>query len=221
MNEVAKNLKRSRISAGMTQEELAERMFVTRQTVSNWENGKSQPDIQALSSLAGVFGIEINELIYGKKQPYERYQKKYIITACISFAVLIAFIILEQTLRPDLVEHINVFYKGKFELAVYDFAARPVGFLSLGVLILSVLSFWADTRFEKKIRTVILIIGFLLVLLSFWLLMMSLLIHTFPRLSSDILTNSPFYSSAFLRMVLLLVAPVLAGCALFLGFNKK
>lgn len=76
MNEVAKNLKKIRVSSGMTQEELAEKMFVTRQTISNWENGKSQPDVQTLTSLADSFGVEVSELIYGRKRPYIRFQKK-------------------------------------------------------------------------------------------------------------------------------------------------
>jgi len=220
MNEVAKNLKKIRVSSGMTQEELAEKMFVTRQTISNWENGKSQPDVQTLTSLADSFGVEVSELIYGRKRPYIRFQKKYIVTACLSLAVVIAFFILEQTLRPHLVEHTVMFFNG-FELIVYDFATRPIGFLSIGVFILSVLSFWVDTRLEKKIRIVILIIGIILFLLSFWLLTTILLVHTFPKLSPDIKMKSPFFYSEFLRMVLLLVTPLLAGSALFLGFNKK
>ena len=221
MNEVAKNIKKIRVSSGMTQEDLAEKIFVTRQTISNWENGKSQPDVQTLTSLADSFGVEVSELIYGRKRPYIRFQKKYILTASLSLVVMIAFIILEQTLRPNLVEHIIMYFKGTFELTVYDFAVRPVGFLSLGVFILSVLSFWVDTRLEKRIRIVILIIGILLLLLSFWLLSEILLIHTFPEFSPGIIMNSPFFSSVFLRMVLLLVTPLLAGSALFLGFNKK
>lgn len=220
MNEVAKNIKKIRVSSGMTQEDLAEKIFVTRQTISNWENGKSQPDIQALSSLADAFGVEVGELIYGRKQPYIRFQRKYIITASLSLAIIIAFFILEQTLRPQLVENMIMFFNG-FDLIVYDFLARPIGFLSIGVFILSVLSFWVDTRLEKKIRIVILIIGIILFLLSFWLLTTILLVHSFPKLSSDIIMKSPFFISEFLRMVLLLVAPLLAGSTLFLGFNKK
>ena len=51
----------------MTQEELAEKLFVTRQAVSNWETGKNQPDIELLKSLADVFEVEVTELLYGAK----------------------------------------------------------------------------------------------------------------------------------------------------------
>ena len=52
----------------MTQEDLAAKIHVTRQTVSSWETDRTQPDLTALLSLAEVFGIEVEELIYGKKR---------------------------------------------------------------------------------------------------------------------------------------------------------
>ena len=50
---------------GMSQEELAEAVYVTRQTVSNWETGKSYPDIQSLLRLSALFGISLDQLIKG------------------------------------------------------------------------------------------------------------------------------------------------------------
>ena len=48
---------------GMTQEQLAERMRVSAQAVSKWENNQSCPDISILPELAGVFGISVDELL--------------------------------------------------------------------------------------------------------------------------------------------------------------
>lgn len=56
MNAVAKNLKRLRKQTGLTQEELAEKLHVTRQAVSSWETAKTQPDIETLTALAGPWG---------------------------------------------------------------------------------------------------------------------------------------------------------------------
>ena len=47
--EIEKKLKDVRIQAGLTQEQVAEKIMVSRQTVSNWENGKSLPDIVSMS----------------------------------------------------------------------------------------------------------------------------------------------------------------------------
>ena len=68
MNKISKNIKKQRSLNGMTQEDLAAKIHVTRQTVSSWETDRTQPDLTALLSLAEVFGIEVEELIYGKKR---------------------------------------------------------------------------------------------------------------------------------------------------------
>ncbi len=55
----------------MSQTELAEKLFVTRQAISSWENGRTQPDIQMLGKLRTVFDVSIEELLYGKKRNTE------------------------------------------------------------------------------------------------------------------------------------------------------
>lgn len=51
--------------AGVTQEQLAKAVFVSRQTVGNWERGVTLPDIQSLQLLAGVFDVTVDELLGG------------------------------------------------------------------------------------------------------------------------------------------------------------
>ena len=65
MNAVKTNLKRLRLAKGMTQDELAEKLHVVRQTVSSWETGKTTPDVETLTAIAEALGAEITELIYG------------------------------------------------------------------------------------------------------------------------------------------------------------
>lgn len=65
---VSKNIKALRNEQGITQDALAEQIGVTRQAISNWENDKSQPDIETLKLLSELFQVEIEELIYGKKR---------------------------------------------------------------------------------------------------------------------------------------------------------
>lgn len=66
MKQIGKNIKHHRRSQGMTQDQLAEKLNVTRQAISNWETGKTQPGIDMLTALAEQFGISVEELIYGK-----------------------------------------------------------------------------------------------------------------------------------------------------------
>ena len=68
MASVAKHIRRLRTGRHMTQEELAEKLFVTRQAVSAWETGKSQPDLETLERIAAALGVEVTELIYGAPQ---------------------------------------------------------------------------------------------------------------------------------------------------------
>ena len=68
MDQIGKHIKKYREEKGLTQEQLAEQMSVTRQAVSNWENAKTQPDIDTLFRLSQIFEISIEELIYGEKR---------------------------------------------------------------------------------------------------------------------------------------------------------
>lgn len=52
-----------RTKKGMSQEELAERVFVTRQAVSRWENGETVPNTEALKLLSKLFDVSINTLL--------------------------------------------------------------------------------------------------------------------------------------------------------------
>lgn len=68
MSKVSKNLKKIRTEKKLTQDALAEKLHVTRQAISNWENDKTKPDIESLEMLAKVLEVDIEELIYGEKK---------------------------------------------------------------------------------------------------------------------------------------------------------
>lgn len=62
---VSTQIKKYRNTMELSQEELAEKIYVTRQTISNWENGKSYPDIHSLLLLSSLFNISLDQLIKG------------------------------------------------------------------------------------------------------------------------------------------------------------
>ena len=66
---------RLRKGRGLSQEELAERLGVSRQAVSRWETGCYLPDVEMLSLLSREFGVSINELISGERLLAEDFQK--------------------------------------------------------------------------------------------------------------------------------------------------
>ena len=63
--EISKQIKKHRLDAELSQEELAEKIFVTRQTISNWENNRSYPDINSLILLSNFFDISLDILVKG------------------------------------------------------------------------------------------------------------------------------------------------------------
>ena len=62
--ELNAQIKKYRTELNLSQEELAEKVYVTRQTISNWENGKSYPDIHSLLLLSSLFNVSLDQLIH-------------------------------------------------------------------------------------------------------------------------------------------------------------
>ena len=67
MQRVSKTISTLRKERNMTQMELADRLNISFQAVSNWERGQTMPDISKLSELAGIFGVTIDELLGNSK----------------------------------------------------------------------------------------------------------------------------------------------------------
>lgn len=63
---IGKNVARFRKELGMTQDELAEKLLVSRQTVSSWERERTQPDLETVKGLAEALHVTMEDLIYGK-----------------------------------------------------------------------------------------------------------------------------------------------------------
>lgn len=63
--EIGSKLKKARIDSGLTQEKVAEKIQVSRQTISNWENEKCYPDIINVIKLSDIYSISLDELLKG------------------------------------------------------------------------------------------------------------------------------------------------------------
>lgn len=66
MTKVSKNIKKLRTERNLTQEDISKELFVTRQTISSLESGRTQPDLETIMKLSDLFGVSAEELIYGK-----------------------------------------------------------------------------------------------------------------------------------------------------------
>jgi len=63
--ELGKRIREYRTAAKWNQDEFAEKMFVSRQTISNWGNDKSYPDIQSLLLISNLFDVSLDQLVKG------------------------------------------------------------------------------------------------------------------------------------------------------------
>jgi len=64
-NQFSQQLGKLRRQANLSQEQLAQQVFVTRQSVSKWEQGETTPDLDTLIKLANLLQVDLNELITG------------------------------------------------------------------------------------------------------------------------------------------------------------
>ena len=64
---IADKIKNARVQKGYTQEQVAENLLVSRQTISNWENGKSLPDIISIIKMSELYELSLDEMMKGDK----------------------------------------------------------------------------------------------------------------------------------------------------------
>lgn len=100
--DIGTKLKTARLKAKLTQEKAAEAIGVSRQTISNWENEKSYPDIVSVISLSDLYGISLDELLKGDRKMIEHLNestnvvsssRKLILAAGANIVLLILFIL--------------------------------------------------------------------------------------------------------------------------------
>lgn len=73
--DIGLKIKNARIDNGFTQEEIAEKLGVSRQSVSNWENNRSYPDIISVTKLSDIYSISMDELLKEDTKMLEHLEK--------------------------------------------------------------------------------------------------------------------------------------------------
>lgn len=76
-DKIGKFIAKLRKDKNMTQEQLAEKLGVNSKSISRWENAKCMPDLSLLVPLSKELGISVNDLLSGKKNDKEGYQKEF------------------------------------------------------------------------------------------------------------------------------------------------
>lgn len=107
--EIGKQLKNARMHSGLTQENVAEKIHVSRQTISNWENEKSYPDIINVIELSSLYSISLDDLLKGDERMMKHLEEstnvvksnKKLIAAIVSNIVLAIVLITLNMFIPD------------------------------------------------------------------------------------------------------------------------
>ena len=126
--ELNTKLKEARSHAGLTQEEVAEAIQVSRQTISNWETGKFYPDILSVIKLSDLYAISLDELLKGDKKMIEHLEESTDVVS--SNRRLIAAVIVNVELMIILVTFNGLISNNRLLIGI----SAVIGILSTGVL---------------------------------------------------------------------------------------
>lgn len=219
MNAVSNNLKQLRAGANLTQDELAEKLSVTRQTVSSWETGRSEPDLASLQALAEALGVELTELIYGKKEPgYEHMQKRYIRCCVVLGILMLAGLLLRSALRPHLLELKSQYFEIRpYWIWVYSWP--PLMFAAAAAFLCSLLSLGLDLRIRKPWNWLALLLGLACLTPALvTAVQCAAWYFAFPGVGSlQMIFPFTFEHLTLVQAVL----PFLGGIGIFLGVNRR
>jgi len=228
MNAISKNIKRLRMLDNMTQDQLAEIMSVTRQAVSNWETGRTQPDIDTLNSLAEVFNTDINEIIYGvPRGAYPRFQERYVRMTVICLLVVLCFFFIHEW-APLYLKNLasDIYWTGREKITLLDYMGIPLlcealCSFALGSLIMSVASLFYDTntRIRSRKGKTILISVFLLI--PMFLVLLEVIVAHVSKSSGGKFIYIICIKHTWLKLPLLWLCPFIAGILFFLFFINR
>lgn len=163
MESLEKRLRKLRIERKMTQEDLAQQLHVTRQAVSNWENGKTAVGIEYLVKLSEIYGVSVDEILHGERaaepEEHPRKQRKYMICFVICTVILMICMLLNITVKPKLMQ----LYYGEFVYRPYYWYRHIVPAImatAAGVLLPSMISMFRDIRLWGKWKRLALVLAF-------------------------------------------------------------
>lgn len=138
MNDFADQLRARRSALGLTQEELAQKLHVTRQAVSNWENGKTQPDLEMLALLSWALEIDVSALLGGQAPPRSRGALRRAVWFALALAAALLAYHLPLPHLADQFQHAYIFWP----YYIYLMLLRPLLWMLGGWTLAAFLHVW-------------------------------------------------------------------------------
>ena len=163
MDRFSQNLRRARKAAGLTQQQLADRLHITRRSVSSWELGRTEPDLQTLSKLAGVFGTDAGALLGepGKRE-YPRFQRRFVTGFAVCAGVLLAVFCLELGLFAYWRKLALHDYGVALYAALWKLTTPPLLWYLAGLGAVCFFAMWAPVCCRNKLRMAFLLAALVL-----------------------------------------------------------
>ncbi len=218
MNVIGKNLKKYREKAGLSQQELAKHMAVTRQTISNWERGVSQPDLDSIFLLANEFQVDVTEIIYGQKpnDEFQTTQGQRIKRTTIIGIIFLITVLLSVFLIPILYNFKYIFIILPYSIA--SVTLLPFTYAIGAVFALSLISIWIDFRLSNhRIYLFMIIFPLVFVFLYLSFMLTSILGQFIGLYLDDVIYSDLLFNWLFEHPVIFIIP----GAMLFFGFNRK
>ncbi|MBQ3011588.1 MAG: helix-turn-helix transcriptional regulator [Oscillospiraceae bacterium] len=139
--EFSEKLQELRKRRGMTQEELAEALYVSRTAVSKWESGRGYPSIDSLKQISAFFSVSIDDLLSGEKlisiaEQENRSNIRYVCDMLFGMTDLLSFLAVVLPLYPKAVNGF-VYSVNLFDYTALTQLSRLVYWLLLSALVLT------------------------------------------------------------------------------------
>lgn len=211
MTDFARNLKQARLNAKLTQEQLAEKLHVTRQSVSGWELGRTEPDFETAGRLAEVFGTNVSSLLgEDEKPPYPRFQKQFVI----GFAVCAGLLLLIFALELRLFAYWRRLGPRDYGVALYavlwKLTVPPLLWYLAGLGAVCFFAWWMPVRCGKRAHAALFLTALLLGL-PVLVLMTQFLAVALGNFTDVRVWIAPFLRFPAGRAAIQAVLPVLSG----------
>lgn len=185
MNELGNNIRRLREQSGMSQDELAERLSCTRQTVSNYERGVSEPDLESIRKMADIFNCDINELINGENKKDKKKMISSLVRTLIIIGICFGLYLISLKMFP-------IYFNNG--LLIVRLVVIPVGMYSLGVFIADILSFNNIDIKNKKVKKIMRIMLIVFMIIDIAILMPALIYNLYILIMKQISAGNLSFS---------------------------
>ena len=202
--QIGEKIKHYRIKQKLTQEQLANKLFVSRKTISSWETGRSLPGISTLVELSSIFNISTDELLKNDEQINEHFKNQEKAMIRINYVELVLYIIL---FILTILSYLRLFGVHVFINFVNAYT------LFFSILYLAIFTDWQRFKIRKKL--VFLLISFFII----FIVNSSTLL--FNKYLLTLFSTDPVENMASTIAILLLILIVTFSLVILINFFPK